>query len=262
MSNMQPSQIQKTTDYNLFHFLDCNRNIDQGLVRTLVKSISNHNLLHYRPISVNANMQVIDGQHRLMAAKNLGLEIYYQITHEMKEVDLIAINNATKLWVAEDYIKYFASKGVTAYRELQELMQQWGCSSTHVISFLGLTERVKDKFKKGEFKFNKNEVSETRQFYLDTVQVIKKLRPCSERLFIKNTYFSKALSAFSKLEGVDKTVFLDKLEIKMNFLRSCSNVKDYLIMLQEIYNFRNRTPIELTFGKGGRVEQYQYEDAL
>ena len=31
-----------------------------------------------RPIVVNKKMEVMDGQHRLMAAKQLGVEIYYQ----------------------------------------------------------------------------------------------------------------------------------------------------------------------------------------
>lgn len=69
--------ILKTNDYGLFKSIMANREIDDKHVKRLAKSIARKNLLYIRPLIVNEKMQIIDGQHRLAAAKEIKATVYY-----------------------------------------------------------------------------------------------------------------------------------------------------------------------------------------
>ncbi len=254
------SNVNKTKNFDLFKFADFNRDVDKGLVELLIKSIQENNLLRYRPIDINSKMEVIDGQHRLLAAKALNIDIYYRVLDEIEDETVICLNNASKNWGADDYIKFYSAKGVKAYQELRKAMKDWNLSATTVVSLLGLTDRTRVNLRNGKLIFNTKEVTEAYEFYKRVINLVVCYRPSTERAFLKSKYFCKALSGFTKLDGVDKETLLDKIELKMNFLRSCSNAKDYLLMFQEIYNFRNRRPVELSFNKLGKLDQYDYEN--
>lgn len=68
--------MEKTKNYSLFKKYAKNRDIDGRHVEKLIASIKTANLLDCEPILVNEKMEVIDGQHRLEAAKSLNLDIY------------------------------------------------------------------------------------------------------------------------------------------------------------------------------------------
>jgi hypothetical protein len=70
------SAIYKTTDYDIFKTLAENRPISVKQVGKLVREIQRKNMLHIKPIDVTADMEVVDGQHRLAAARELGVPIY------------------------------------------------------------------------------------------------------------------------------------------------------------------------------------------
>jgi hypothetical protein len=71
--------VYQTSDYTLFHLLSENRPVDLNHVRKLVAMITQSNLLHIKPLDVMAHLGVIDRQHRLAAARELGLPVYYKI---------------------------------------------------------------------------------------------------------------------------------------------------------------------------------------
>ena len=54
--------VHETKDYNLFKFLDTNREPNQRIINTLVKSIKENGI--QIPIIVNPDKQIVDGQHR------------------------------------------------------------------------------------------------------------------------------------------------------------------------------------------------------
>jgi len=75
-------EVIKTKDYSIFKKHESNRGIDQNNLKKIVNSIKAEDLLAFRPILVDAQMRVIDGQHRLEAARLLDLDVYYQRKEE------------------------------------------------------------------------------------------------------------------------------------------------------------------------------------
>ena len=63
------SQVRTTVRYDDFHILPGNREINQAHVLELIESFGKANLFDAHPVVVNEKMEVIDGQHRLEAAR-------------------------------------------------------------------------------------------------------------------------------------------------------------------------------------------------
>ena len=58
-------EIYKTTNYSIFSFLQGNRSVSKK--NSLVKSIQKIDLTMYKPILVDSEFRIIDGQHRFFA---------------------------------------------------------------------------------------------------------------------------------------------------------------------------------------------------
>lgn len=118
-------QIVKTTDYSSFKLIMSNREIDEKHVRKLVKSIQRKNLLFVRPLIVNDKMQLIDGQHRLAAAKEVKADVYYLKVTGLTKADIAVLNTAQKNWTAMDFINFYAVEGNEHYKNLAALIDKY-----------------------------------------------------------------------------------------------------------------------------------------
>src|SRR5690606_19532251 len=87
-----------------------NREVDMKHVRKLAEEISQKNLLHVNPILVDDEMRVIDGQHRLAAARMLGVAIYYFQDGAVQKEDIARLNSNKKNWQLMDYINYHTNE--------------------------------------------------------------------------------------------------------------------------------------------------------
>ena len=102
--------MNQTTDYSLFKDVSSNRDVDRKHVKKLVNSIREKNLLEVNPIIVNEKLEVLDGQHRLEAAKQLKVPIYYVISSDVTHNDISRLNSNKKNWLLMDYINYYTVK--------------------------------------------------------------------------------------------------------------------------------------------------------
>ena len=67
--------IQKSKDYNIFKTLTGNRELNISHKEKLKKSFKENYLIS--PIIINEKYEIIDGQHRFNAARELGYYVYY-----------------------------------------------------------------------------------------------------------------------------------------------------------------------------------------
>lgn len=74
------NQVNQTNDYNLFKSLKGNRNVNKLHVQRLKESFKGDYLMS--PIIVNQNYEIIDGQHRFNAAKDLSLPVNFIICND------------------------------------------------------------------------------------------------------------------------------------------------------------------------------------
>ena len=116
-------QVWVTNDYGLFKNLNGNRDIAFARVDKIAKSIKN---IGYRPqpILVNGNMEIIDGQGRFQALKNMGLPILYIIDKNAGIKECISMNIYQEKWNVMDYVKSYAEQGNNDYILLYEMIKQ------------------------------------------------------------------------------------------------------------------------------------------
>ncbi len=108
---------------SIFKQIDGNRVPNLQHVRRLTDSI-NVNGMKCNPILVNENMEVIDGQHRLMAAKESESFIYYIIVkgYSLSEVHTLNLNQ--KNWGKKDFMEGYANMGVESYIKLKKFIEK------------------------------------------------------------------------------------------------------------------------------------------
>lgn len=117
--------IHSTQSYDKFKNFLSNRDVKGSHLKNLIESIQRKNLLHLFPIVVNKNFEIIDGQHRLAAARALNVPIYYIVDSSVTQADIAMVNNNRKGWTAKDYIKFYYEEGLPQYQSLTYLLKKY-----------------------------------------------------------------------------------------------------------------------------------------
>lgn len=241
------NNIKKTKDYEIFNKHESNRPIDKVNLKKIINSIKAQNLLEFRPILVNAEMQVIDGQHRLEAAKGLGLEVYYQIDSQATHEHIVLLNQAQKKWELNDYVNYYASLGNFEYIKLKEYSSVRGLTVNAVTLLIGVgqTKRLID-IKKGEFVFPDNDQMHKLNETLDQYDKIKAFLKKHLIVFKRIADSFKLRTAIIRLlnnPDVDYDTLMNKLSYRSDIISPKIDVSGYYYMLKDIYNWKNQTPL-------------------
>ncbi len=118
-------EIYTTKDYDKFVSITSNRDVDKNHVRNLARSIKSRNLLHLKPLIVNERMELIDGQHRLEACKQMKEPVYYIKVQGVTKTDIAILNSAQKNWTREDFINFYAIEGRPDFKTLASLINKY-----------------------------------------------------------------------------------------------------------------------------------------
>lgn len=243
---MSIPQIQKTTDYAIFKAVSFNREKNKRHIESIKKIISQENLLHLHPILVNEKMEVVDGQHRLEAAKELGLEVFY-IQDKISYEHILNSNLFQKKLALEDVIKFYAMKdALPDYIRFQEMIQDLELSPKALMGLLFGTVSIPmiGFIKSGRFVMP----SDTRIVDRLTSSFAKFRDFVKEKRITPFTMFSSAnfTVAFRNvvlLNEYNEDTFMSKLQQRWFDLKPQLNAKEWTRQLISIYNWKNHNPI-------------------
>lgn len=243
-------EIKSTTNYEIFKRLRMNRQPFERHILRLMAAIEHNNCLASCPIIVDKEMQVIDGGHRLEAAKRLAVPIFYTVMEHATPEDMVRLNEATMRWTNEDFLNFFMESGNRNYAELHNFMLKYDISLKLALRLLvgGKSHDFMKLFKLGQFHFSQEKVesAKLRLQQIDEVQTyIKEKRP-SDCTFIKQTHFQAALLEFLSHPDVVFQKFLQNLGWRYKILSPQTSTGAFIEQLEEIYNFRNQSPISVS----------------
>lgn len=222
-------EIQVTKDYSLFKALKGNRPLNIKHVQKLVASMRKKR--HNSPIQVNEKMEVVDGQHRLEALKELKQPVEYYISKGANLETVQDLNTHSENWKVDDYLSSHISKGIKDYVVYKQFMDSY--KFNHKITAFLLSGDPKgdsDLFNSGNFKIKSVEraasiaskLTEVGQFYPG---------------FKRRTF----CYAFVRCLNNPKFLFEDfirKLSYQRGKLYDCAKVDQYLELIEEIYNYK------------------------
>ena len=227
--------IFETMDYDLFSKLQGNREINELHIKRLSDSMNEVYLL--KPIDVNDKYEVIDGQHRLEVCKRLKLPVYFIIHEGWGLHEAHRLNGNQKNWTSEMFLNGYCELGCKDYFVFKDFKEKYGFNMTITHSLLlnhnekPCGQYIKD-FQNGKFKV-KN---------LNTA-----IRNAEKLLMIKpyyqgydRTVFVWALLAAINNKDFNYQEFLTKLSYQSTKLVDCTSTKQYLVSIEEIYNYKRR----------------------
>lgn len=231
------TRIYMTTDFNIFKMLEGNRILDEKKVKSIMNDIRNGtNLLPFFPILVDADMNVLDGQHRLFVAKKLKYPIHYIISNINLNIFKIAsLNSRVSRWNNRDFLNCYVRKENPDYIKLQAFMEKYQVKISVALQLLSKVEVrdsgsmfLKKAFEQGIFQIDKNEYDHS----CKVMDLIEK-----EYSFLKSAKSRQFLSIFVpfiKQQGFSRASDLAKLIISsqeyIDKINS-SNIKYYLSVL-------------------------------
>ena len=238
------TKINKTKDYEIFNFREDNRaSIDATHLKRLKESIQSRNLLELRPILVNSDMEVLDGQHRLMAAKSLGLDIYYQVEQNTKSEDIILMN-INKSWTSGDFLNYYCKNGFKEYQKLDDFIKSNNISlRVGLIITMGESSLTYHEYKIGNYVFAEEITKQDVEMCWDTIKYINKMNGHSS--YTQSARFWKALIKLTQHSEFDENKWKQNLTRMVERCGPRARIEDYYRMLMEIYNWRNNVKIDL-----------------
>lgn len=252
--------MEKTKDYRKFKFLSSNRQTSEQLVLDLMSSIKQKNLLEYRPILVDQNMGVIDGQHRLKAAERLGVEIYYQVKVNAGVADMLTLNAVQCKWSWSDFMHAYCAEGNTNYLRLKSFMEKYNLNLACAVCVFEMRSKIAedgDKFKRGKFIYPENDTEfHVKAECFNEVCSFIKNKTVENFNFQKNKSFCFAFCSFMNIKELNYLAFMKKLALRLDRIRKCALDSEYLKMLFSIYNFKNQQPLYFS----GETQSYKNEE--
>lgn len=226
--------MQSTTNYAQFKEVSANREIDSRHVKKLAAAIKKKNLLRINPIIVNADLKVIDGQHRLAAAELLQVPIYYIEDDDLEFGDISKLNSNQKNWSMMDYINFYAVEKVHSFQEFSRFASKH--SEFKVSGLLAIvnedTQRNTKAIKEGFLNVFDIPAAE------EVCAICRKLHELYGYEFVFDSTFPIALKKALQTSKFELSNLYAKIEAAPRAFVPCRNVKEYARMIEEIYNYK------------------------
>lgn len=226
--------IQVSSDYDSFRMIVSNRQINRGHVELIKKAFEeNGNFTSKNPILVNEHYEIIDGQHRFVACKELGLPIYFTMQDGLNISDARAMNILHRSWNLVDYAQSYADAGNQNYVRFLTLVEDYSGFSYSVLSDYarGVSESGSfAAFRKGEFTFD------------DVASARVRLDELSEITDLLGTKDGKLCKAYLKVlaaPGFNHSRMMRKMQqVGEQIVRRYGSISEYLRAFEEVYNYQ------------------------
>jgi len=221
-----------TRNYALFSFAKNNRPYRPAKHKTLYQSMTEKGFDPDCPIdcfrTAEGRLIVVDGQHRLNFAKELGLPVFYRIVaHESAR----EFNRTAVAWDISDYIVSHIGDGNKAVAEMEEFRIQYGISPA--MAEMLLSGRV--AFSQGKTIKDGNVQIKNRPFaekVASTIAAIKQVFPYATEM-----KFVTAVARFCYVPEFAPSRLIEKIRSMPGLLVRQPTVNAYTSALAEIYNY-------------------------
>lgn len=230
----QPRQeevVLSTRNYNIFHYDKRNRPIRPEHVDELVESIKDKNLLREFPIVVSADHIVIDGQHRLEAARFLNIPIYYIVSQNATIDDISNITATVDGWTAREYFHRWCAEGLPHYLKLKEFVERYPFLT--IIQSVGLCHYGNIRGVNRDFKVGKYVVNDM-DFGEKVARNLLDFRPWFQQW--RDTVFVGTISNLTSNSLYDHERMMRKTRMASTWLVQCPTCDSYMALLTKIYN--------------------------
>ena len=224
--------IMVTENYDMFKKIGGNRKINKSNYAKIVKSMKEEQLII--PIVVNEKYEIIDGQHRYTACKDLGKPVYFYMVRGYGLNQVKRANIASSNWKKENYLDMFVAENNEVYKEFEEIKERYDLNISNLLKIFAIVQEKQNARVGYEF--------ENGTFTLDgKMEVLRFLTALEDFNFFKFYKSNNFLIAFTRLyfkSEYDHDKMKTKLITHRNSLEKRSTSDEYLVLLcNRIYSF-------------------------
>jgi hypothetical protein len=255
-SATEVNKVYKTNDLSIFKQIAGNRVPNPQHIKRLKTSILQNGML-CNPILVNEKMQVIDGQHRLIASQEAQSFIYYIILKDYSLSEVHTLNLNQKNWTKKDFMDGYADMGIESYIKLREFVNKndditfidcLSLCSNKAGNETGTTDKyitknpdisVVEVFVEGTWKGKDFNIA---QEWIEKIRLIKPYYGGYNR-----SVFIRTMIGLFKNEDFNYSEFMHKIRLQPTALVDCANVQQQRLLIEEIYNYKSRQKISLRY---------------
>ena len=240
---MKNLEVRVATDLTIFKQVEGNRPVNALHIDKLVRSIQDYGML-VSPILVNKTMLVVDGQHRLAAAKKANSYIYYIVVEDYGIEQVHALNLTQKKWTNKDFLNSYVEMGLDDYILLKNFTKLNDDFSLDVCTMLCSNKRdysgpFNKLFRSGNWKIGELTAAN---------KLAGMLRAVGEYYdgYNRRVFVSTMIMLINK-DVFDFESFLTKLSRNPSLLTNCTNTSQYVSLIEDIYNYKRRNKVNLRY---------------
>lgn len=232
------NKVKITNDYDLFKRIKGNRPVNRVHVNRLKKSMMENFIP--MPIVVNEKNEIIDGQHRFTAAKELGINVPYITIDDLGKDEVHRLNLTSKNWEANDFLSDYCESRKQDYLVYRDFLDKYGFDHNVTNAMLSGKNKMSGSKDNAAFRAGKFKVKSLNQAKkkADMLTEIGKFYPCvsaKERGYKKRRFIYAMLDIFDNPKYNHKE-FLKKLKRLSAKLDGCSTTEEYTRAVEKIYN--------------------------
>lgn len=250
MSNKIIGNVFRTKNYDQFKRLEGNRAVLAARVTKIKKSIERNGYI-LNPLVVNERFEIIDGQGRFDALKELGLPIDYVIAEGAGLPECIALNASGTIWTMMDYIDSYCEMGNENYIRMRKVMSAFPDIGTQIKIMLitGLASIPNESIKKGNIRIAEERIGVAE----DDLHFVRRFIPTLQRVKgTPNNYIYAII--FAKKCGASEQRLQETIE--RSDLPPAPKLRIALDTVSDIYNKNLK-------GASNRIYLYQrYEETM
>lgn len=225
------AHVYETYDYDAFKKMNGNRSLTIGRLNKLVASFRAGRILC--PITVNAKMEIVDGQGRFEACKALGMAINFVIDPDATIDDCRRMNRYNTHWTVTDFIHSYAEMGNENYQIFLRAYESTKLTIQGLMRVIHKINARQDVIEKGRLKFSENDEQKA-------YEVNKFIQDFKESMIIPSITktLESALIIAYETDGFDpERMIRNARKNRMSFV-VMAKLPDMLKELTRIYNYR------------------------
>lgn len=236
-----------TRNYSLFISDTSNRVItdkDKRRLKLLRLSMKKYGFLPF-PILVRRSgdkLKVIDGQHRLVVAQELGLQLMY-IETDRDDIVISECAAGQSPWNIRDYVASNAARGNKHYQELLAFADEHSMPLARCATLL--RGRVGDGGIGGAAVQDGNFVVKDRVFAERVATIVKVVAQFSK--FARSSNSVAAIARFVRVPQFSDEQLMKRIAAHPHMLKNQPTLEAFSDMYEAIYNHASRSRIPLAF---------------
>lgn len=226
----------KTKNYAKFTFSKENREIKIKKISEIKESMKKFGFIPGRPVLITKEGVIIDGQHRFLAAKDLEIDVEFEILEGDYIEKMIQLNCTQSNWTLENYINSYAVQNIDCYRKLLKFQEKYDLSMSSAIAILFGAGIKSSDIRKGENIKIRTNADAVADFILN----------CNTISYNKDHKFIRAVvNVYDKLTKSQ----LNKLKSRLIIIPKLSNTNDFIIAFENVINKGKRGDYKVYLNK-------------